>query len=52
MYDFFTEKLHKNLPESRTMKEAFDKTNDEIGFTAYSSVQSYNVVKKRKKPRN
>jgi len=41
--------MNKNLPGSRSMQEAFEKTNEEIGFTAYSSFHSYNVVKRRKK---
>lgn len=51
LFDFFTEKLNKNLVESRTMQEAFEKTNEQIGFTAYSSFHSYNVNKKSRKKR-
>lgn len=49
LFDFFTEKLNKNLPAARSMQEAFEKTNEEIGFSAYSSFHSYNMVKRRKK---
>lgn len=49
LFDAFTEKLHQNLPNTRTMKEAFDKTNEEMGFDAYTSWNSYSVVKRRNK---
>jgi hypothetical protein len=39
------------LPDTKTMQEAFEKANEEMGFTAYSSLNSYNIVKKRKKAR-
>jgi hypothetical protein len=49
LFDFFTEKFKENLPKTRTMQEAFDKTNKDIGFTAYTDFRSYNVLRSKKK---
>jgi len=49
LYDFFTEKLTENLREAETIQDAFAKTNDEIGFTAYKSFHSYNTIRKSKR---
>lgn len=49
LFDFFTEKFKENLPKTRTMQEAFEKTNTDLGFTAYSDFRSYNVLRSRRK---
>jgi len=49
LYDLFTKKFNANLGHGSTAQQAFDKTNDEMGFEAYSSYNSYQTVRKRKK---
>lgn len=49
LFEAFTEKLKEEMPNTRTMREAFDKANDRMGFQAYSCWQSYRVVQKRNK---
>jgi hypothetical protein len=48
LYDVFTEKFKGNLPAARSMQEAFEKTNQDMGFTAYSSFHSYRTLSKKK----
>jgi hypothetical protein len=45
MYEHFTELFDKNYREIGRLQEAFKKTNEDIGFTAYSSWDSYNAVR-------
>jgi len=51
LFDYFTERLKENMPQTKTMQEAFEKTNKELDFEAYSSFHSYNTVRKRKAKR-
>lgn len=51
LFDHFTEKFKENLHNSKTMQEAFDKTNKDLGFTAYSDFRSYSALRARKKKR-
>jgi len=51
LFDHFTEKLKENMPQSKTMQDAFEKTNNDLGFEAYSSFNSYQTVRKRKSKR-
>ena len=47
LFDFFDEKMRENLPEAKSMQEAFEMTNERIGFQPYASFHSYICVKKR-----
>jgi hypothetical protein len=48
----FQEKFEENLKVSDRRKAAFEKTNEDMGFQAYSSYNSYlSSRKKRKKKR-
>lgn len=49
LFDFFTEKFKENLPKATTMQEAFEKTNKDLGFTAYSDFRSYSALRAKKK---
>lgn len=49
LFDYFTEKFKQNLPEARTMQEAFEKTNKDLGFTAYSDFRSYSALRAKRK---
>ena len=51
LYDYFTDRLKENMPQTKTAQEAFEKTNNELGFEAYSSFNSYQTVRKRKAKR-
>jgi hypothetical protein len=49
LFDHFTEKFKENLPAARTQQEAFEKTNEQLGFTAYTSFHSYNTLRKKRR---
>jgi hypothetical protein len=52
LYDYFTEKLEQNLGQAgrnpESLNTAFKKTNEDMGFDAYCSTESYMAVKRRK----
>lgn len=47
-FNYFLTKFEENI-KGRSMQEAFDKTNKDVGFEAYSSYQSFSTVRKRKR---
>jgi hypothetical protein len=49
LFDYFSRKFEENLPKTKSLKEAFEKTNEDIGFQAYSSYKSYSVNRSKKK---
>lgn len=49
LIDFFQEKFDANLKHTKSRLDAFEKTNEQIGFDAYSSYNSYLTTRKRKK---
>lgn len=49
LFDIFNEKFEQNIRPGHPLLDAFEKTNSDMGFTAYSSYQSFSVVRKRKK---
>jgi hypothetical protein len=48
LIDFFNEKFEANMV-GRKLIDAFNKTNEDLGFQAYSDYNSYSVCKKRAK---
>lgn len=49
LFSYFNRKFEENLPKTKSLKEAFEKTTEEIGFTAYSSYKSFSVNRSKKK---
>lgn len=53
LYDHFTEHYEKNLQEFSNVKggfkKAFEKTNQDLGFDAYSCLESYSNCRLRKR---
>jgi len=50
LIDFFEEKFEANLA-GRRLNEAFEKTNQDLGFDAYESYRSFSTCRKRKNSR-
>jgi hypothetical protein len=46
LIQFFEEKFEANL-SGRTLQDAFEKTNEDLGFDAYGSYRSFSVCRKR-----
>ena len=51
LFDYFTEKFEDNLSKTKSFTEAFEKTNNDLGFVAYSSYKSFSIVRSRKRKR-
>lgn len=49
LFEFFKEKFDNNLPTTKTYQEAFEKTNRDIGFVAYTSLKSFQVQRRKRK---
>ena len=49
LFEYFTERFEANLARCDRFKEAFHKTNEEIGFDAYKNYRSYSVTRKKRK---
>lgn len=49
MIDAFSERFDENLKNFDRYKEAFNKTNEDMGFVAYKSYSSFLTSRKRKK---
>jgi hypothetical protein len=48
LIDFFEEKFEANLA-GRRLNEAFEKTNEDLGFEAYGSYKSFSVSRRQRK---
>lgn len=52
LFEFFKHKFDENLPITNNYQEAFEKTNKDLGFVAYTSLKSFRVqCRKRKRGR-
>jgi hypothetical protein len=49
LFEYFREKFDNNLPATKSYEEAFDKTNRDLGFVAYTSLKSFQVQRSKKK---
>jgi hypothetical protein len=49
LFEFFKDKFETNLPVTKTYEEAFEKTNRDLGFVAYTSLKSFRVQCNKKK---
>ena len=48
LFEFFQDAFDKNLPITSSYQEAFDKTNKDLGFTAYTSLKSFRVQRAKR----
>lgn len=51
LYEAFTERFEENIKIHDRRKAAFNQTNEDMGFQAYASYNSYLTTRKRKKPK-
>lgn len=49
LFSYFNKKFEENLPKTKSLREAFELTNEQIGFNAYSNYRSFSVNRKKKK---
>ena len=49
LFEYFREKFDNNLPVTKTYQEAFEKTNKDLGFVAYTSLKSFRVQCRKRK---
>jgi len=49
LFEYFTEKFEENLSKTKSIGEAFEKTNEDIGFRAYKSYKSYGARRWKRK---
>ena len=49
LLDHFEKKFNENFKSSASYKEAFDKTNEELGFQAYKNYPSFSCTRARRR---
>jgi hypothetical protein len=48
LYDFFERKFDENF-KGMSPQQAFEITNEQLGFDAYASYESFDTVRRRKR---